>query len=139
MVKINWTLIVLLSLFGLAMAFATVYWIPMNIEWIFWLCIFIVSAWAIAKNAPGSYFLHGFLVSIANCVWITGTHILLYDAYMSTHPEMGKMMANLPIQGYPKIMMLYTGQIIGVLSGLVLGLFAWLASKLVKKPAASAS
>jgi uncharacterized membrane protein len=30
-------------------------------------------------------------------------------------------------------MMLVTGPLIGVLSGLVLGLFAWIASKLVKK------
>jgi len=137
MVKINWTLIVLLSLFGLAMGFATVYWIPINIEWMFWLGIFIVSALLIAKMAPGSYFLHGFMVSIFNCVWITGTHILLYDTYMSGHPDMGKMMAILPMQTYPKIVMLYTGQIIGVLSGLVLGLFSLLATKLMRKTVAA--
>ena len=33
----KWKLIFLLSLFGLAMAFATVFWIPSMIEPVFWL------------------------------------------------------------------------------------------------------
>jgi hypothetical protein len=32
----------------------------------------------------------------------------------------------------PRIMMAFTGPVIGVTSGLVLGLFAWVASKIVK-------
>ncbi len=46
----NWNLIFKLSLFGLAMGIATVYWIPSNIEPYFWLVIFIICAYAIAKN-----------------------------------------------------------------------------------------
>ena len=46
----NWKLIFGLSLFGLAMAFATVFVIPSNVEPLFWLAIFIVCAVVIAKR-----------------------------------------------------------------------------------------
>jgi len=73
----NTKLIFQLSLFGLAMAIATVFWIPSNIEPIFWVVIFIICAYLIAKKSTGKYFLHGLLVSIVNSVWITAAHIIL--------------------------------------------------------------
>src|SRR2546430_17102735 len=69
--KLDWRLILELSLFGLAMAVATVFVIPSSVEPIFWLAIFVVCAYLIAKRAPGKFFLHGFLVSLVNCFWIT--------------------------------------------------------------------
>ena len=54
----NWKLIVLLSLFGLAMAIATVFVVPSNVEPLLWLVIFVACAWWIARGAPGKYFLH---------------------------------------------------------------------------------
>lgn len=51
----NWKLIFQLSLFGLAMAFATVTWIPSNIEPIFWLAIFIICAYLIATKCSAKH------------------------------------------------------------------------------------
>jgi uncharacterized membrane protein len=129
----NWKLIFLLSLFGLVMAFATVFWIPSDIEPAFWLVIFILCAYLIAKNCSSQYFLHGFLVSLVNCVWITAIHLIYFHTYMANHSEMAKMMANMPMANHPHRMMALTGPIFGIISGLVLGLFAFIASKLVKK------
>ncbi|MFZ0968503.1 MAG: hypothetical protein WAN13_09550, partial [Candidatus Acidiferrales bacterium] len=72
----NWKIIFLLSLFGLAMGIATVFVIPSKIEPFFWLVIFVVSAFVIARAAASRHFLHGLLVGIVNSVWITGAHIL---------------------------------------------------------------
>jgi uncharacterized membrane protein len=130
----NWNLIFKLSLFGLAMAFATVYFIPSHVEPFCWLAIFIFCAYTIAKKCVSAYFLHGFMVSIFNCVWITAIHILLYNTYTSTHAKEVEMMSKMPMA--PRIMMLLTGPIVGIASGLVLGLFAFIASKLVKKQTA---
>ena len=69
----NWKLVFQLSLFGLAMALATVFWIPSRLEPFFWLVIFLLSASLIATRAPSRPFLHGLLLGIANCVWITAT------------------------------------------------------------------
>jgi hypothetical protein len=127
----NTKLIFSLSLFGLIMAFATVYFIPSNVEPYCWLGIFIVCAYLIAKNAPGRYFLHGFLVSLVNCVWVTGAHVLLYNDYLARHANEVAMMGKMNSTLSPQILMLITGPIVGIISGCVLGLFAWVASKMV--------
>ena len=131
----NWNLIFKLSLFGLAMAFATVYFIPSNVEPFCWLAIFIICAYIIARNCSSQYFLHGFLVSLVNSVWITAAHILLFDKYIANHPREASMMNKMPMPDHPQLMMLITGPVVGVISGLILGLFAFAASRIVKSPA----
>ena len=129
----NWKLIFQLSLIGLAMAIATVFWIPSNIEPIFWLVIFLFCSYMIAKRCSGKYFLNGFFVSLANSVWITSIHIFFFENYLTNHPREAAMMATMPMTDSPRLMMLITGPLVGVISGLVLGLFAFIASKIVKK------
>jgi len=129
----NWRLIIMLSLFGLAMAVGTVYFIPSNVEPFCWLAIFFICAYIIAKNAPGKYFLHGFLTSLINCVWITSIHIIMSDTYIANHAmeaeQTKKMFGDMPLKESMAIM----GPIVGIASGLVLGLFSWIASMLFKK------
>jgi uncharacterized membrane protein (UPF0136 family) len=129
----NWKLIFKLSLLGLAMAILTVYFIPSNIEPVFWLIIFIVCAYLIAKNSSGKYFQHGFMVSLFNCVWVTTFHILLFNTYIENHQQEVQMMSEMPMSAHPRLMMLITGPVVGIISGLVLGLFSFIASKLIKK------
>jgi hypothetical protein len=132
----NWKLILQLSLFGLAMGIATVFVIPPKIEPLFWLVIFLVCAYIIAKQAPGRYFFHGLMVSIVNSFWITAAHVLLFEQYVAQHAQEAEMMKSLPFS--PRLMMVMTGPVVGVVSGLVLGLFAFAASKLVKPRIGSA-
>jgi hypothetical protein len=128
----DWKLILQLSLFGLAMGIATVFVIPSNIEPAFWLVIFCVCAYLIARRLPHRHFVHGLWVSMANSVWITAAHLLLFDQYVARHPQEAAMMNTMPVPGSAKLMMLFTGPAIGVVSGLVLGLFAFVAGKFVK-------
>jgi len=127
----NWKLIAGLSAFGLAMGLATVFVIPSNLEPAFWLPIFVVCAYLIAKKAPGRYFLHGLGVSLLNSVWITGSHIALFDRYLATHGQEAEMMKSMPVQG--PLAMALTGPVVGLVSGLVLGLFSFVAAKIVKR------
>ena len=129
----NNKLIFQLSLFGLAMAFATVYFIPSNIEPLCWLAIFVLCAYFIAKNCTGKYFLHGLFVSLLNAVWITTVHIILFDTYIASHPQEAEMMTKMPMPDSPRLMMIMTGPLVGLISGLVLGLFSFIASKIIKK------
>jgi uncharacterized membrane protein len=114
------------------MAVLTVSVIPSNVEPVFWLIIFISCAYLIAKNHTGKYFLHGFMVSIFNCLWVTSIHIILYKIYIENHTEEAKMMSGMGMPTHPRLMMLMTGPVVGVISGLVLGLFSFVASKIVK-------
>ena len=129
----NWKLILQLSLFGLAMAVATISLIPQNAEPIFWLIIFIICAYIIAKKSVKNPFLHGFLVSIVNSVWITAAHAIMFDSYTANHPDMLKMGANMPMADHPQMAMIVMGPVFGVIFGLILGLFSFVASKVIKK------
>ena len=133
----NWKLILQLSVFGLAMALGTVFFIPSSIEWVFWLAIFVLTAYLIARRAPGRPFLHGFMLALANCVWVTSAHVLLFSQYMATHASEAASMSAMPlaVAAHPRMMMAAIGPIVGVISGLVLGLFAWVASKFVASTA----
>jgi hypothetical protein len=129
----NWRLIFQLSFFGLAMALLTISLIPTSVEPFFWLIIFIVCAYIIAKRCSGNYFLYGFLVSMVNCIWITAVHIFFYNSYVAHHPEMQSMSAHLPLPNHPRLMMLFTGPVFGAVFGLILGLFSFVSAKLMKK------
>lgn len=125
----NWKLIFQLSCFGLIMAFGTVSLIPERVEPVFWAVIFVFCAIVIAKAAPGKHFLHGFLVSLINSVWITAVHFYFYNSYVAHHADMASMYTGI----HPRRMMLLYGPVFGVLFGIILGLFAFAASKLIKK------
>ena len=114
------------------MAIATVFVIPSSIEPIFWLVIFIVCAVIIARQMPSRHFLHGLMVGIVNSIWVTGAHILFFNAYIANHAKEAAMMQNSPMP--PRVMMAVIGPVIGVISGIVLGLFAWIAGKFVRRP-----
>lgn len=129
----NWKIIFGLSLFGLVMAFSTIYFIPSNVEIYCWLAIFVLCAYLIARYAPSRPFWHGFLVSLCNAVWVTAVHIILFDIYLANHAREARMMSKISMADHPQLMLLATGPIIGVLSGVVLGFFALIARKLVKK------
>lgn len=131
----NWKIIFQLSLFGLIMALGTIALIPQNIEPIFWLVIFVFCAFVIAKVCSDKYFLNGFLVSLINCVWITAAHIFFYNAYISHHPAMANMGQDIssPLAVHPRLLTLIVGPVFGILSGIILGLFSFVASKIVKK------
>jgi hypothetical protein len=128
----NWKLIFSLSLFGLFMALATVYFIPSDVEPFCWLIIFIICAYIIAKNCTSKYFLHGLLVSLVNSIWITAVHVILFDTYIAHHANEAAMMSKMPFPNHPRRMMLVIGPFIGLISGIVLGLFAYVASRIVK-------
>ena len=131
----NGKLIFQLSLFGLAMGIGTVFLIPSTVEPVFWLAIFVISAYAIARFGGGSPFLHGVFVGLANCVWVTGAHVLLFHQYVARHPQEMQMMASMPLPRHPRLMMLLMGPVIGLVSGVIIGLFALAASRLVKPEA----
>jgi hypothetical protein len=135
----NWKLILQLSMFGLAMSLATVYLIPSKIEPAFWLPIFLICAYLIARHCSSRLFLHGLLLGLANSVWITAAHVLLFDAYIARHAQEAAMMQSTPLPASPRVVMALTGPVFGLISGIVLGLFALVAGKLVKNSSARAS
>jgi hypothetical protein len=128
----DWKLILGLSLFGLAMAIGTVFVIPSNVEPVFWLAIFLVCAFLIARKRSDRLFLHGLLVGIVNSVWVTTAHIIFFSQYIANHPKEAAMMSSMPVPDSPRLMMACVGPIIGIISGAIIGLLAFVAGKLFK-------
>jgi len=124
---VNWKLVLQLSMFGLGMGIATVFVIPSNFEPLFWLAIFIVCAAIISKQCRKWYFLHGLMVSMVNSVWVTSAHVLLFNSYKAGHASEMTMMAGLPMGGSPRLLMILMFPVVGIVSGLVLGLFSYAA------------
>lgn len=134
----NWKLIFLLSLFGLAMGLLTVSVIPSSVEPFCWLIILLISAVSIARNCHSRFFLHGFMLGIVNCVWITAIQLIMYHAYVAHHPGIEVSFAKTPFATHPRIMMGIMDVCIGVGSGLILGLFSFIASKMPARSKATA-
>lgn len=132
MAKISWRFIFGLSLFGLAMAFATIALVPSNMEPIFWLVIFAISAIVIARARSTGHFVHGLLVGVVNSIWVTSAHIVFFTQYIASHPREAQMAKAMPLSESPRLMMAFTGPVIGVLSGIVIGLFALVAGKFIR-------
>jgi hypothetical protein len=135
----RWSLIFALSLFGLAMAIATITLIPSNVEPAFWLAIFLVCAYVIGKRAPGRTFLHGLVLGLVNGVWVTAAHVLFFNTYLAHHPQEAAMSASMPLAAHPRVMMTIVGPVVGAVSGIIIGVLAWLAMILRRRrPAAAA-
>jgi hypothetical protein len=128
----DWKLIFQLSLFGLAMGIGTVFFIPSKIEPVFWGGILAFCAYIIAKRAPAKPYLHGLYLGLANSVWITAAHLLFFGRYIVGHPREAAMMTSMPFRDSPRTMMALVGPVVGFVSGLVLGLFALIAHKLLR-------
>ena len=121
------------------MGLATVFFIPSNIEPFCWLAIFLFCAYMIARACATGRFVHGLLLGLANCVWITAAHVLLFGQYLAHHAQESAMLAKTPLPTHPRLMMAIGGPIIGLISGIIIGLFALVAGKLMKSnPAAKA-
>jgi hypothetical protein len=129
----NWKLVLQLSLFGLAMGIGTVFVIPPNVEPVLWLVIFLVCAYIIARRCPDKRFQHGVFVGLANCVWISACHILLFDQYLALHPAEAALMKAMPLGDSGRLLMALTGPIVGSISGIVIGIIAAIFGKVLKR------
>ena len=127
----NWKLVFQLSLLGLAMGLATVFLIPSTVEPLLWLVIFGISAYLIAARTSGKRFQHGLSAGIANSIWVTASHILLFHRYLASHPREAAMMGTMPLPDSPRWMMALVGPVIGVVSGAIIGLLAIVAAKVI--------
>lgn len=114
------------------MGVATVFVIPSNVEPDFWLFIFIACAYLIARNRADRHFLHGLLLGIVNSVWVTGAHIAFFSQYIANHPKEAAMMSSMPLPDSPRLMTACIGPIIGIISGVIIGVLAYVAGRLVK-------
>ena len=129
----NWKLIFTLNLFAVVIGTVSLFGLTGHFEWVIWLGVFIIYAWLIAKHAPGKFFLHGFMVSLINGIIIGVIHAVFLRFYLLHNLEVFMNLHSLPRNIDLRLFTLCVGPIVGALLGLISGLFAWIASKIIKK------
>jgi hypothetical protein len=130
---VNWKLIFLLTLFGVAMGIAGVIGLRGRIEAIVWLIIFIIYAVIIVKQTPGRYFIQAFIVSVIDGVWIGIIHAIFVSTYLANHHVIAGAFRTLPLHSHRRIWMVILGPVVGAIIGVIAGLVAMAVGKLLKK------
>lgn len=130
----NKKLIFLLSFFGISMAFISTYWITSTTaELAVWFVILLACSYSISKQCSEKFFLNGFIAGMLCSFIVTATHIWLFNDYASHHLERMLLFGNMPMS--PRTGMALLAPAFAIVSGLSLGLFSLIASKMVKSPA----
>ena len=112
------------------MAIATINFLPQTFEYVVWPVIFGICAYAIAKNCEDRHFIHGFMLSIINCIYIVAFHTAFFDSYAAAH---NGWISSLPAGPSPMAMSAAFGVIVGIVSGVVQGAFCIIAAKMRKQ------
>lgn len=55
-----------------------------------------------------------------------------FEQYLARHAREAAMMSSMPMPTHPRLMMALMGPVIGLVSGIVLGIFAVVATRLVR-------
>lgn len=136
----NFGLVLMLSLFGVAIGLASAFgFVPPGIETLLWIVVAIVCAVVIAKQT-GRPFLHGFLTGLFAGVIATLIQATLFGQYLAHHPKAADSFKALPSNLSPRLLVAVMSPIVGLVDGIVLGCLAWLAGKtLARKRSAPAT
>jgi hypothetical protein len=131
----NWRLVLLLSLLGIAMTVPAVLgWLTESwMEYGAWAVVAVFTALVLAARGSGN-FRHGFMAGALMGVWQHLLVFLLWDMYIQHNPEFAATLAeDNPFKGIdPRYGMLIAMPVISIMYGLLTGLLAWLAGRMVR-------
>lgn len=129
----NWKIILLLSLIGGIMGLGSVFRFTIGIEPYLWIVIFLFVALITAKNARGYFFTHGLLLGLFLTITNTLVQLAMLDTYLTNNPEIKKSYAESLNGGNPHLIIITMIPVIGIISGVILGIMVMAASKLIVK------
>ena len=115
------------------MGIASVLGFTAGIEGLLWLAIGLICVLVIVWRVPIRSFSHGLLVGLIGGVAAPLIQFLFFSAYMANNPELSNRFARIPGGMDARYFVVMLAPIIGLISGLVLGLVCWVAVKLVGK------
>jgi hypothetical protein len=128
----NWKLILLLVLVGVVMAVLSVYGIVQSsYELILWIIFGIVSSYMIAKKGGATPFLEGATVGVLSGILNSVIQSALFDKYLLNNPESLEGFKQIPLNTDPQYIVLFAGPIIGLIYGIIVGIFAMSLRKVI--------
>ncbi|QQS35788.1 MAG: hypothetical protein IPM56_16330 [Ignavibacteriales bacterium] len=133
MSKINLKLILPLLFFGILMGAAGVLGLLGKYELIIWLPVFMVCAFILAKFLTAKFFVNGFVLGFLLAVLSSAIQVIFFDHYINNNPQLKSGFEKLPSPGDAKIFFIMMAPLIGLLSGITLGVFTTAFKKLIFK------
>ncbi len=128
----NWRLVISISLLGLLLAVATIYFAPSETELILWMLLFLVSAFLVARYVDENIFLHGLFTGIFIFVWITLADSFLFGKYYLNHRGEVEAISNLGMTSSVHSTLVILGPAAGLVVGSIIGVLALALSPFVK-------
>ena len=114
------------------MGFISVFGIIQNIEWLLWLLIAIVSGYVLAKRTKRLLFTHASITGLFMGILYAIILSSLFDMYLANNLESeGFKQWDITIE--PQYFLLMVGPFVGIVYGLVIGVFALIIKKISKK------
>ena len=135
----NVRVVLMLSLFGLVVGLgSTTGLIPAGWETAVWAVISLVCAGVLARQAPGKFFLHGFLTGLISSAIATLLEAAMIGQYLEHNPKAAESFKLLPAIS-PAVMIVLMTPVAAAVSGVFTGFVTWLWALMTRpKPAAAA-
>jgi len=129
----KWDFVFGFSLFGIAMGAASLFGLTQGIEWLLWLVIALICAFVFAQKLETGHFLAALMAGLFMSVLNGLIQAAFFDMYLSNNTMTAERFQQIPGGVDARIFVLIASVIIGAVYGSVMGLFALLARKFVKK------
>jgi hypothetical protein len=132
----NWRWILMLSVLGLLMAVASLLGWTSGMELWISIGVTLIAAVLLGYNLPAKHFQNGLMVAVFWGVISGALQYLFYDTFIANNPAAAEKLAQMPEGVDARTMMLVSIPISIIINGLILGLLALVAGKLLReKPA----
>ena len=126
----NVRLVVLLSLLGLVIGFASVAgFLQSGAETGSYCILAVVCATLIARLVPSRHFLHGFLTGFLAAVLGTLVEVLFFDRFLANNPKAVEAFQRIPSDVPPRVLVILMTPIVAACLGVFTGFLAWAAFK----------
>lgn len=133
----NWTLILLVSLISILIGLVSLFGLVDLNPWIIGAFTWVISALILGRFAHKKYFMHGFWAGVIGSLVGSVLMYFFWDTYLANNPQMGERLSQMP-EGMDARTMTLVSSIFGAaISGVVMGLLAWLSGKVFGEPEAT--
>ncbi|MEI9945775.1 MAG: hypothetical protein WDN26_16340 [Chitinophagaceae bacterium] len=116
----NWTLILLLSSFGMVMGILSVNGYTQKLEPFLWLLFGIITSLLLAKNVEYKTFLHALIIGLSWGVFNGLLQSIFFDKYLANNPSVQDSFKKVAFM-QPRYFVIITATVIGLITGAVLG------------------
>ena len=129
----NWKIVLSLSLLGILVGIANVFGFVVGLEWIVWLIVAVITAFAIEKTCKNLLVTQGFLTGFLQALLQGLVTAISYQTYLSNNLEVLDEISKMPQDIKPEFYIIIASVLIGLLYGLFVGLVVFIMRKFSKK------